>query len=199
MGEETEQLHATIAAQERELVILRQAYVIVTGQHRAALTSLQLRVSNATGAIRRAATAAAKAATTAEDAASVASEVVAKATRDAAAQAEAQVAIVRAAVTSARAEVAEAAEAELAAAEIAEAAVASLDADLGSVRHLEGLLSICMSCKKIRSESKAWHQLEKYISEHSDAIFSHGVCPECLEKEMKKWGKAPIPLTTADG
>ena len=63
---------------------------------------------------------------------------------------------------------------------------AELEATLERLRRLEGLLSICMSCKKIRSENNDWHQLEKYISEHSDAVFSHGLCPECLEKEMKK-------------
>ena len=61
-----------------------------------------------------------------------------------------------------------------------------LEATLGRVKRLEGLLSICMQCKKIRTESNDWHQLERYIGEHSDTIFSHGLCPECLDKEMKK-------------
>ena len=57
---------------------------------------------------------------------------------------------------------------------------------LGRVKRLEGLLSICMQCKKIRTENNAWLQLEKYIGENSDATFSHGICPECLDKEMKR-------------
>ncbi len=63
---------------------------------------------------------------------------------------------------------------------------AELEATLARVKRLEGLITICMSCKKIRGENKAWQRLEKYMSEHSDAFFSHGICPECLEKEMKK-------------
>jgi len=50
------------------------------------------------------------------------------------------------------------------------------------VKRLEGIIPICVYCKKIRDDEKSWHQLEQYISEHSDATFSHGVCPECLEK-----------------
>lgn len=50
------------------------------------------------------------------------------------------------------------------------------------VKRLEGIIPICMYCKKIRDDQKSWHQLEQYISEHSDAMFSHGVCPECSEK-----------------
>jgi hypothetical protein len=50
------------------------------------------------------------------------------------------------------------------------------------VKRLEGIIPICMYCKKIRDDKKSWHQLEQYISEHSDAMFSHGVCPECSEK-----------------
>jgi PAS domain S-box-containing protein len=61
-----------------------------------------------------------------------------------------------------------------------------LERMLSRVRRLEGFLSICMQCKKIRTESNDWHQLERYIGEHSDAVFSHGICPECLDKEMKK-------------
>ena len=63
---------------------------------------------------------------------------------------------------------------------------AALVETLGRVKRLEGLLSICMNCKKIRTESNSWDQLEKYISEHSDAVFSHGICPECLAGELKK-------------
>ncbi len=50
------------------------------------------------------------------------------------------------------------------------------------VATLEGLLSICSSCKKIRDENDNWHQLEIYISDHSEAEFSHGICPECIKE-----------------
>jgi len=51
---------------------------------------------------------------------------------------------------------------------------------VATIKHLEGLLPICASCKKIRDESGRWVPFEEYIYEHSDADFSHGVCPECL-------------------
>jgi hypothetical protein len=50
------------------------------------------------------------------------------------------------------------------------------------VRVLRGFLPICGSCKKIRSLEGSWTLLEKYISEHSEAEFSHGLCPECTRK-----------------
>ncbi|HTP64272.1 MAG TPA: hypothetical protein VMJ66_02695 [Geobacteraceae bacterium] len=50
------------------------------------------------------------------------------------------------------------------------------------VKRLEGIIPICMYCKKIRDDSAMWRQLEQYIMEHSGAMFSHGVCPECYEK-----------------
>lgn len=50
------------------------------------------------------------------------------------------------------------------------------------VEVLEGLLPICAHCKSIRDEKKEWHQMEEYISEHSEANFSHGICPACMRK-----------------
>jgi len=50
------------------------------------------------------------------------------------------------------------------------------------VKQLEGIIPICMYCKKIRDDQESWHQLEKYISMHSEAEFSHSICPVCLEK-----------------
>lgn len=47
---------------------------------------------------------------------------------------------------------------------------------------LNGLLPICMSCKRIRDDKGYWTQLESYIHNHSEAQFSHGICPECIEK-----------------
>ncbi len=60
--------------------------------------------------------------------------------------------------------------------------VAELQEALSQVRQLEGLISICSYCKRIRTEEDNWDQMEQYISEHSQAQFSHGICPPCLEK-----------------
>jgi DNA-binding NtrC family response regulator len=50
------------------------------------------------------------------------------------------------------------------------------------IKQLRGFLPICMNCKKIRDDKGYWTQLEIYISSHSEAEFSHGMCPECAEK-----------------
>ncbi|MEI6126980.1 MAG: PAS domain-containing protein [Pseudomonadota bacterium] len=54
---------------------------------------------------------------------------------------------------------------------------------------LNGLLPICASCKKIRDTGGYWHQLEKYIRDHSEAEFSHGLCPECVNKLYPEFSK----------
>jgi DNA-binding response OmpR family regulator len=48
------------------------------------------------------------------------------------------------------------------------------------VRTLRGILPTCAHCKKIRDERGTWHSIESYISQHSDAQFSHGICPDCI-------------------
>jgi len=53
---------------------------------------------------------------------------------------------------------------------------------LGEVRTLKGLIPICSSCKKVRNDEGYWDQIERYISEHSKAKFSHGICPDCMKK-----------------
>lgn len=53
---------------------------------------------------------------------------------------------------------------------------------LEQVRTLEGLLPICSHCKKIRDGAGNWHEISRYISEHSGANFSHGICPDCLKR-----------------
>jgi PleD family two-component response regulator len=60
---------------------------------------------------------------------------------------------------------------------------------LGRIKRLEGIIPICMHCKSIRHDDTSWQQLEKYISAHTEAVFSHGVCPSCLSTyypDMKK-------------
>ena len=62
--------------------------------------------------------------------------------------------------------------------------VGQLEGALAMVKKLEGVIPICGVCKKIRDDQESWQQLEQYISEHSEALFSHGLCPDCFEKEM---------------
>jgi CheY-like chemotaxis protein len=54
-----------------------------------------------------------------------------------------------------------------------------LQAALDEIKTLSGIIPICASCKKIRNDSGYWEAVEDYIEHHSDAQFSHGVCPEC--------------------
>lgn len=60
--------------------------------------------------------------------------------------------------------------------------VKSLTKALSEIKSLEGLLPICSSCKKIRDDRGYWNQLEKYIMMHSDARFTHGICPDCARR-----------------
>jgi len=53
------------------------------------------------------------------------------------------------------------------------------------VKRLEGILSTCMYCKKIRDERNAWVSIEQYITQRSEASFSHGVCPDCYQSIVK--------------
>jgi PAS domain S-box-containing protein len=53
---------------------------------------------------------------------------------------------------------------------------------LDQIKVLSGVLPICASCKKIRDEKGDWSQLENYINEHSEAEFSHGICPDCVKR-----------------
>ncbi|MBN2809359.1 MAG: cache domain-containing protein [Deltaproteobacteria bacterium] len=57
-----------------------------------------------------------------------------------------------------------------------------LEKALKEVKTLSGFLPICASCKKIRDDDGYWNKLENYISEHSNAVFSHGICPDCAQK-----------------
>ncbi len=57
-----------------------------------------------------------------------------------------------------------------------------LEKALADIKTLHGLIPICANCKSIRDDSGYWQQLEKYISEHSEAQFSHGLCPKCIKE-----------------
>jgi len=50
------------------------------------------------------------------------------------------------------------------------------------IKTLSGIIPICMHCKEIRDDKGFWNQLESFISRHSEAEFSHGICPKCLEE-----------------
>ena len=62
---------------------------------------------------------------------------------------------------------------------------AELEEALSQIKTLRGLVPICSYCKKIRDDKDYWQQLETYISQRTDAEFSHGVCPECFEKHIR--------------
>jgi PAS domain S-box-containing protein len=61
------------------------------------------------------------------------------------------------------------------------------------IKILKGIIPICGYCKKIRNDQESWQQLESYISEHSEALFSHGICPGCYEREMESLKRLKKP------
>lgn len=65
------------------------------------------------------------------------------------------------------------------------ARVRELEATLEHVKHLEGILPICSYCRKIRDESDEWQSVESYVVTHSQALFSHSICPSCYETTVK--------------
>ncbi len=62
-----------------------------------------------------------------------------------------------------------------------QATIRELRQALAEIRTLQGILPICASCKKIRDDGGYWQQVEQYVTEHTGAQFSHGLCPECLQ------------------
>jgi len=56
---------------------------------------------------------------------------------------------------------------------------------VGELRALRGIIPICAHCRKVRSEVGDWQQLERYVHERSEAMFSHGICPDCLQEHYK--------------
>jgi hypothetical protein len=55
---------------------------------------------------------------------------------------------------------------------------------LSSIKTLRGLLPICATCKKIRDDRGYWKRIESYIKDHSEAEFTHGICPDCFQKQI---------------
>jgi phosphoserine phosphatase RsbU/P len=66
--------------------------------------------------------------------------------------------------------------------------VDALQQALSQVKQLHGLLPICSYCKRIRSDTNYWQAVETYIADHSDAQFSHGICPACFDNVMAELG-----------
>jgi hypothetical protein len=60
--------------------------------------------------------------------------------------------------------------------------VVELQKALDEVKMLTGFIPICASCKNIRDDKGYWQQVEAYISTHTDAQFSHSMCPDCMKK-----------------
>jgi sigma-B regulation protein RsbU (phosphoserine phosphatase) len=64
--------------------------------------------------------------------------------------------------------------------------VAELETALSQVKQLRGLLPVCAYCKKVRDDKDYWHQLESYVSAHTDARFTHGICPDCFARARQE-------------
>ncbi len=62
--------------------------------------------------------------------------------------------------------------------------IGELKTALAEIKTLSGIIPICSSCKKIRDDQGFWNQVESYISRHSPAMFSHGICPDCLKRDF---------------
>lgn len=67
--------------------------------------------------------------------------------------------------------------------------VLDLQDALTKVKTLSGLLPICAHCKKIRDDQGNWHSVEVFVKEHSEASFSHGICPDCTRELYPRFYK----------
>ncbi len=67
--------------------------------------------------------------------------------------------------------------------------IKELEKARGQIKTLNGLIPICSNCKKIRDSTGYWNMIESYIERHSNAVFSHGICPDCSDKLYgnQKW------------
>jgi hypothetical protein len=62
----------------------------------------------------------------------------------------------------------------------------TVEQTLGELKLLRGIIPICMHCKKVRTERNDWQQIERYVREHSEAKFSHGLCPDCARTHYEE-------------
>ena len=69
--------------------------------------------------------------------------------------------------------------------------VRQLQQALSEVQALRGIIPICANCKNVRDDAGYWTQVERYVSEHSEAKFTHGICPECMKKLYVSQGREP--------
>jgi len=60
--------------------------------------------------------------------------------------------------------------------------ISSLQKAIEEIKTLKGIVPICCHCKKIRDDEGYWEQVEAYVSKHTEAQFSHGICPDCIKK-----------------
>ena len=72
-----------------------------------------------------------------------------------------------------------------------------LEKALEEVKTLRGLLPICCECKRIKNDEDSWEQLEKYITTRTDAVFSHGLCPECYQRAEASLDKVAAQSSAA--
>ena len=61
-----------------------------------------------------------------------------------------------------------------------------LEAALARVKQLEGVIPICMYCKKIRDDKDYWQRLESYFAKHTDVKFTHSICPDCYQEQIRE-------------
>lgn len=70
---------------------------------------------------------------------------------------------------------------------------------LSEIKQLKGIIPICASCKMIRDDKGYWHQVEVYVHEHTEADFSHGLCPDCAQKLYpEQFSKKEKPETQSE-
>ncbi len=72
------------------------------------------------------------------------------------------------------------------------ALIARKEEALARIQLLEDLLPICAECKKIRDQRDTWHQLETYLTAHSNMTFTHGICPECKKQAMANFKREQL-------
>ena len=70
---------------------------------------------------------------------------------------------------------------------------------LAEIKTLQGIIPICSYCKKIRDDEGSWTQLEAYITMHTDAMLSHGMCSDCAKKMYPQYYKEDDCRSTEDG
>jgi phosphoserine phosphatase RsbU/P len=65
--------------------------------------------------------------------------------------------------------------------------ISELEQALTHIKRLQGILPICMHCHKIRDDREVWQQLEEYIAEHTEAMLSHSLCPDCMREHYPQF------------